>query len=100
VIPYTIDTEGEIGRAFASGADGVITNDPKLGLRVRYGMFCDQAVGVEQRLTKVYKKRLAAYKRERNASRKRKLRKSALSARRALSRAKKNRKATCAKAGS
>ena len=35
----------------------------------------------EQRLTRTYKKRLAAYRRERNASRKRRLRRSALSAR-------------------
>ena len=99
VIPYTIDTEAEIARAFSLGADGVITNDPKLGLRVRYGELCDRALAREQRLSKVYRKRLAAYKREKNAARKRKLRTSALSARRALNRAKKNRKATCAKAG-
>jgi hypothetical protein len=77
----------------------VITNDPKLGLRVRYGELCDKALAREQRLSKTYRKRLAAYKRERNAARKKKLRTSALSARRALNRSKKNRKATCAKAG-
>jgi len=100
VIPYTIDTEGEIARAFNVGVDGVITNDTRLGLRVRYGVFCDQGRAVEKRLSRTYKKRLAAYRRERYASRKRKLRKSALSARRALTRAKRGRKATCARAGS
>jgi glycerophosphoryl diester phosphodiesterase len=99
VIPYTIDEEKEIARAFTVGVDGVITNDPKLGLQVRYGELCDKALGREQRLSKTYRKRLAAYRRAKSSARKRKLRKSALSARRALNRAKRNRKATCAKAG-
>jgi glycerophosphoryl diester phosphodiesterase len=99
VIPYTIDDEGELARATALGADGIITNDPKLGLQRFYGPVCDEALGIEQRRTKTYNKRLRAYRREKNAARKRKLRKSALSARKALTRAKKNRKAICAKAG-
>jgi len=98
VIPYTIDGEGELARAFDLGADGVITNDPKLGLQVHYGQLCDQAIGREQRLSRTYRKRLAAYRRETNSARKRRLRKSTLSARRALIRAKRNRKTTCARA--
>jgi glycerophosphoryl diester phosphodiesterase len=99
VIPYTIDERDEIARAFKVGVDGVITNDTRLGLRVRYGEACDQALAREQRLNRTYKRRLAAYRRARTASRKRKLRKSALSARRALITAKRHRKATCARAG-
>ena len=98
VIPYTIDGEGELARAFDLGADGVITNDPKLGLQVHYGELCDQALARERRLSRLYRKRLAAYRREDNASRKRRLRSSALRARSALIRAKRNRKATCARA--
>ena len=99
VIPFTIDTQEDQAAATALGVSGFITNDPKLGLRSFYGPVCDELLGDEQRLTKTYKERLAAYRREKNSARKRKLRKSALSARRALARVKKNRKATCAKAG-
>jgi glycerophosphoryl diester phosphodiesterase len=99
VIPFTIDDKGEQARATALGVSGFITNDPRLGLRTFYGPVCDELLGDEQKLTKTYRKRLAVYKREKNAARKKKLRKSALSARRALTRTKKARKATCAKAG-
>jgi glycerophosphoryl diester phosphodiesterase len=99
VIPFTLDTEDEMAPATALGVDGFITNDPKLGLRMFYGPVCDELLGVEQRRTRTYNKRLAAYRRAKTAARKKKLRKSALSARRALIRARKARKATCAKAG-
>lgn len=94
VIPYTIDERSEIARAFDLGADGVITNDPKLGLQVRYGALCDGAREREKKLRAVYRKRRARYRSARTASR----RKAMLSARRSYYRSKKNRQATCAKA--
>jgi glycerophosphoryl diester phosphodiesterase len=98
-VPYTIDDRAEIVRAFDVGVDAVITNDPRLGLRVRYGEMCRSAKAAEERLLRKYRRRSAAYRREPRGSRKRRLRKLALSARGQYISAKRNRQAVCSKAG-
>jgi glycerophosphoryl diester phosphodiesterase len=98
VIPYTIDSAVEIARAFDAGVDGVITNDPTIGLRTRYGPICRSAQTSESRLKRKYQQRLKRYRAERNPARKRKARDAALSARKAYNRARRIRGTTCAKA--
>ena len=84
VVPFTIDEAAEIRRAFSSGADAVISNDPRLAMRTRYAPLCRVAKARERRLRAKYRKRLRAGRNVR-------------SARRAYLRAKRGRKATCAK---
>ena len=99
VVPYTIDERAQIDRAFGVGSDAVITNDPKLGLRVRYGPMCRSARATEERLRRKYRRRYKAYSRETDRRRKRVLRRKALSARRAYNSERRGRRAVCAKAG-
>jgi glycerophosphoryl diester phosphodiesterase len=99
VVPYTIDERAEIDRAFDAGVDGVITNDTRRGLRVRYGPMCRSAKSAEERLRRKYRRRWKAYGRETDRRRKRELRAKALSARRQYNGARASRKAICAKAG-
>jgi glycerophosphoryl diester phosphodiesterase len=98
-VPYTIDDRAQIGRAFDAGVDAVITNDPKVGLQVRYGEMCRSAKRAEERLQRKYRRRSAAYHRETDRRRKRRLRSLALSARREYSSARRSRQAVCARAG-
>ena len=74
VVPYTIDTKAEIERALDAGVDGLITNDTKLGLRTLYGRQCKTNRAVERRLKKLYAKRLAAYRAQRTAKRRKAVR--------------------------
>lgn len=99
VVPYTIDTGGEITRALEAGVDGVITNDTALGLRTLYGGVCDALIAREQRLAKKYAARVKRYRAARTAAGKRRLRPGVLSARKAYTRAKRHRADACAKAG-
>ena len=98
-VPYTIDDRAQIDRAFDLGVDGVITNDPKLGLQVRYGPMCRSAKAAEERLRRKYRRRWKAYSRETDSGRKRVRRVRALSARREYNSARASSKAVCAKAG-
>jgi glycerophosphoryl diester phosphodiesterase len=48
-VPYTIDERAEIERAFGVGVDAVITNDPRVGLRVLRADRCRAAGDSEDR---------------------------------------------------
>ena len=98
-IPYTIDEESEIARAFDVGVDGVITNDPRVGLKARYGSQCRSAKDAEERLRRKYNRRWKAYGGETDRWRKRTQRAKMLSARGEYIRAQAARRAACKKAG-
>ena len=100
VVPYTIDSQAEIKRAFGAGVDAVITNDVPLAMRTRYAPLCRKAKAREKRLAKTYRKRKRAYRNaRRGTARKRTLRRKTASARKQYTRAKRGRRATCAKTG-
>jgi glycerophosphoryl diester phosphodiesterase len=99
VIPYTIDDGAEIAKALDAGVDGVITNDTAVGLRTYYGPICKSVTATEKRLAKKYRARVKAYRAERNAARRKRLREGVLSARKGYTRAKRQRAEFCAKAG-
>jgi glycerophosphoryl diester phosphodiesterase len=98
VVPYTINDQGQLERAFGAGVDGAITNDVPLGMRTYYAPRCRTAKAREKRLLRAYKKRRRAYRQARpGTARKRSLRRKTASAKKKYTRAKRSRRATCAK---
>jgi glycerophosphoryl diester phosphodiesterase len=99
VIPWTIDDAAQMKSAIDAGVDGLITNDPRLGLTTWYKPACDAAKAQERRRLKAYRTAQARYRAARGAVRKRELRAKAASARRAYDRQRRARVAVCAKSG-